>query len=180
MQLDSFWKSPPSTEQQTRDAQENILILIRGCYVQCISRQTLNLFVGKLREGIVASKRNDAFAVEGRTRLSSVVFRCTTLTSHLSLRNLLVYRHAVQPPQAAQFYPTLLYSTSIRFDCRSPFAAKLLHVRDLHCAHQSTHPRISFPNVVPAIDSLHSRFTLAAVLKISSLDIEPFLIPLDQ
>ncbi|KAJ3856488.1 hypothetical protein EV368DRAFT_78662 [Lentinula lateritia] len=45
--LDSFWKSPPSTEQQTRDAQENLLILIR-----------------KLREGIVASKRNDAFAVE--------------------------------------------------------------------------------------------------------------------
>ncbi|KAJ4482329.1 hypothetical protein J3R30DRAFT_2158429 [Lentinula aciculospora] len=45
--LDTFWKRPTHTEQQSRDIQENLLILFR-----------------KLREGIVASKRNDAFAIE--------------------------------------------------------------------------------------------------------------------
>ncbi|KAJ3986838.1 hypothetical protein F5890DRAFT_1551900 [Lentinula detonsa] len=45
--LDLFWKRSDLTEQQNREIQENLLILFR-----------------KLREGIVASQRNDAFMNE--------------------------------------------------------------------------------------------------------------------
>ena len=60
MQLHKFW-----TEKQTKDGQENILILFRECFISLIKDVFQPVPAGKLREGIFASKRSDAFAIEG-------------------------------------------------------------------------------------------------------------------
>ncbi|KAF5389288.1 hypothetical protein D9757_003390 [Collybiopsis confluens] len=62
--LDSFWARPAhSSDQQSQEIRENILILFRECTLH-ISAVELDFPGGKLREGIVASKRNDRFSVQ--------------------------------------------------------------------------------------------------------------------
>lgn len=45
--------------------QDNILILFREHTTNLLACEWSNIYTGKLREGLVASKRRDQFAVEG-------------------------------------------------------------------------------------------------------------------